>query len=457
MARTGLNRGKAAAMTVEQLAARVGLSLEPFQRKIVRAVLGPEREALVLIPRGNGKTTLMALVALHHLLTTPGARIYCVASSRAQAAILFEAALDFARRLAHENIVERYLELRWCEDPDRPTVFSRQMRVLAADGPKIHGLSPTLMILDELQAVTRADLYPALASALHKRPDSKLVTISTAGSGADSPLGALRQRALGLRSVKRRGALTDAQGADLRMLDWSVPAERELTTREVKRANPASWITTADLAEQRQRLPDLAFRRFLCNQWTAAIGSWLPAGAWQDCAGETRFEAGERIWVGIDVGGSRADTAVVWVNERLDVDCRIFSGEDAVLDAAALVPELAERYQVVEVVYDPWRAQQMALEWEQRRLRVVKFPQSDSRMIPASSALYDAITQGRLTHPDDPDLNAHVAAAVAKSSRRGWRLDQAPGGGNIDGVIALCMAVERASEPPQEVRLIGWL
>jgi hypothetical protein len=38
-----------------------------------------------------------------------------------------------------------------------------------------------------------------------------------------------------------------------------------------------------------------------------------------------------------------------------------------------------------------------------------------------------------------------------------WRLDQAPGGGNIDGVVALAMAVERAAEPPQEVKLVGWL
>ena len=78
-------------------------------------------------------------------------------------------------------------------------------------------------------------------------------------------------------------------------------------------------------------------------------------------------------------------------------------------------------------------------------------------MIPASSALYDAVVEKRLVHPDDPALNAHVAAAVAKNSRRGWRLDQAPGGGNIDGVVALAMAVERAAEPPQEVKLVGWL
>jgi phage terminase large subunit-like protein len=445
-------------VTVEQLAGRVGLTLEPFQRRIVRAVLGPEREALILIPRGAGKTTLMGLLALHHLITVEGARVYCVASSRAQAAILFENTVEFARRLDHPNIVERYLELRWCDNPDRATVFSRQMKVLAADGPKIHGLSPTLMILDELQAVTRADLYPALASALHKRPDAKLITISTAGQGADSPLGALRQRALGLPSVKRRGALTDARGPGLRMLEWAVPAERRLTPSEVKRANPQSWVSRADIAEQKLRLAELDFRRYVANQWTAQIGSWLPAGAWQACAGDATIEDGEEVWLGLDVGGTRASTALVAITADLRVNCWIFEGDEAILDVAALVDQLAERWRIRELVYDPWRARQLALEFEQRRITAVKFPQSDSRMIPASGALYDAVTEGRLTHPDDPDLNAHVAAAVARQTRRGWRLDQTPGGGNIDAVVALAMAVDRAAEPAAEpLRFVGWL
>jgi hypothetical protein len=42
------------------LAEAVGLNLEPFQRRIVKAALGPERELLVLIARGNGPTRPLA-------------------------------------------------------------------------------------------------------------------------------------------------------------------------------------------------------------------------------------------------------------------------------------------------------------------------------------------------------------------------------------------------------------
>jgi phage terminase large subunit-like protein len=431
------------------LAERVNYPLEPFQRKIAKAVLGNEREALILLPRGNAKTTLTALIALHHMLSTEGAKIYFVAASVPQARIAFEAAADFARRLDHPNLAFRHLELRWCEDPDEPTVFSRHMRVLGAEGPRLHGLSPTLMVLDELQAITRTDIYPALASALHKAPQSKLIVISTAGSGVDSPLGALRQRALGLRSVKRRGALTDAQGEDLRMLEWAVPAEdSELGIKDVKRANPALWLTPKALRAQRDRLAGVDFRRFICNQWVADITSWLPGGSWQARAGAPSFEDGQKIWIGVDVGGTEADTAVVWVNERLDVGVRIFSGDEGILHAKEQIENLAERFKIVECSYDPWRAKQLALELQERRIRTVEFPQTASRMHPASERLYRAIIEGRLTHPDNAALNRHVAAAVAKSSPRGWQLAKAPGGGNVDGVIALAMAVDRASEPP---------
>jgi hypothetical protein len=112
------------------------------------------------------------------------------------------------------------------------------------------------------------------------------------------------------------------------------------------------------------------------------------------------------------------------VNENLHVGVETWSGDDAVLEVAAFVAELGECFQIVEAVFDPWRAGQMAQEWEQRGIPAVAFPQSDSRMIPASERLYDAVAHQRLTHPDDAELNEHVHAAIAKHSRRGWRLDK---------------------------------
>ena len=58
----------------------IGLDLEPFQRRIATAANGPERELAVLLPRGNGKTTLLAAIALYHLMTVERAEVYCAAA-----------------------------------------------------------------------------------------------------------------------------------------------------------------------------------------------------------------------------------------------------------------------------------------------------------------------------------------------------------------------------------------
>ena len=127
------------------------------------------------------------------------------------------------------------------------------------------------------------------------------------------------------------------------------------------------------------------------------------------------------------------------------------------LEIADVVRELAERYTIVECSFDPWRAGQIGQELEQRGIRVSAFPQHDARMIPASQRLYDAIVEGRLVHPNDPRLNAHVAAAVARHGRRGWRLDKASRADKIDAVVALAMALDRVENRPAPTRLVGWL
>ena len=49
----------------------VGLELEDFQRGVLAEFFAGRRELLVMLPRGNGKTTLFSALALFHLLTTP--------------------------------------------------------------------------------------------------------------------------------------------------------------------------------------------------------------------------------------------------------------------------------------------------------------------------------------------------------------------------------------------------
>jgi len=428
-----------------------GLRLEPFQELIVREALGDRRELLCLLPRGNGKTTLFAALGLWELLSTREPAVYCAAASREQARLLFETARKMVR--AHPDldrrITSRHAELR---------ANGGILRVLASDAPKVHGLTPTLALVDELHAHRDAELYLALRTAMLKRPGARMVTISTAGHDPTSPLGLLRARALALPDVDRDGALTRAYGSSLAMLEWSAGDDWDGQDLDrVADANPASWITADGLAEQRDAVQDSAFRRYHANIWTTSEFYWLPPGAWEKCASAYDIEAGERVWVGVDVGGERSASAVVWCTEDLRVGCTVFHGERAVLEVADEVRRLAAEFSIAEVIYDPWRFQQAALELAERGIPTIEFPQSNARMGPASERLHGAVVEGRLKHPDDPRLNHHVRQAIARDTPRGWRLDKQRSRDNIDAAVALAMAVERAEDRQAPAELLGWL
>jgi phage terminase large subunit-like protein len=141
----------------------------------------------------------------------------------------------------------------------------------------------------------------------------------------------------------------------------------------------------------------------------------------------------------------------------LHVGCSIYHGDPGVLQAVEQIRELAGEFNVRAVVFDPWRFGQAAQELEQAGLTVIQFAQNDTRMVPASLRLWSAVTEQRLVLPDHPELAAHAAAAIAKQSRRGWRLDKPSPRAQIDAMIALCMAVDAAEARNAPIELLGFL
>ncbi len=430
----------------------IGEPLHPHEKRIARAYFGPAREICAILPRGNAKTSLAAKIGVSHLCSVPGAMVTIGAASRDQARICFERMRGFAQHPALEDVLTvRHLELRHDDG-------GGLLRVVPSDGPRVHGLSSTLYIGDEIWAwPAGGELLEAMQTGLIKRRDSKFLGISTAAAQLDTPLGRLRARALAQPTAKRTGAIVEAKG-DLHWLEWSVPDDVDLDNLwAVKKANPAPWITIPDLQRQRAAIQDGAFAQFHACRWGSGEGSWLPPGSWAACVGTPEFVEGEDVWIGVDVGGERSATAVVYVNEQLHVGVGIYHGDPGVLEAVDHVRALAGTYNIRELVYDPWRFGQAAQELEREGLLVVSFPQHDARMIPASARLHAAIVEQRLTLPEHPELARHASDAVARHSRRGWRIDKPNPRSNIDAVIALAMAVERAEQKPEPVTLLGWL
>jgi phage terminase large subunit-like protein len=426
--------------------------LEPFQRVLLEAHFGGATELVCVIPKKNGKTTLLAALALYHLKHWPAAEVVIGASSRDQARILFKQAAGLVTRgrLGGDfDVKSGYGEIRLRGG----TKDGPRIRVLAADAATGDGVIPTLALVDELHRHPSADLYGVFRDGLGPR-GGRMITISTAGASLDSPLGKLRAAALKLEHLDRDepGKHTFARSGDgeFVMHEWSLDPEDNVDDLKlVLKANPASWQTIAAL-RRRHDSPSMTpwqWRRFGCGIWTEGEEPWIDPGMWDRLRGDVVIGPDDPVWVGVDVGVRHDSSAVVTVaGTDGEVACKariLRPGEGGVpLELVEqAVRDACEGMNVREVVYDPWTFRRSAELLEREGLPMIEFPQSAERMANASANLYRLIETGQLVHDGNAELRAHVMAGAVKQTERGWRLVKNPSSPRaIDALIALAMA-----------------
>jgi phage terminase large subunit-like protein len=96
----------------------------------------------VQVARGNGKTTLMAGLALWDLLAGDGRRVHVIANNEEQAGICLDTARTMAIRLADPTLLAR------AQRVVRPS-HDCEMTALPALERSLDGLNPSLWIADE--------------------------------------------------------------------------------------------------------------------------------------------------------------------------------------------------------------------------------------------------------------------------------------------------------------------
>jgi phage terminase large subunit-like protein len=440
------------------------LELYPEQRTMLADYFEGVRETLILISKKNGKTTLLAALALYHLLTTRDASCVIGAASRDQATILYDQATGLVERSELRTLFKtqtgyRRIDARW----DRGRI-----RVLAADENTADGVIPTLALVDELHRHKSSGLYGIFRDGLGPR-SGRLITISTAGASLDSPLGKLRTRAYELPGLERDGVYRHVRTDEFAMHEWALNPDANVDDLElVATANPAPWQDVEQL-RLRHASPSMTpgqWRRFACGIWTEGEEPWLDPLLW-DRLGDPALELdpAAQTWIGVDVGVRKDSTAIVTVAARGDgeiaVKARVMRPpgdgglplqlvEDAVREACV------DR-NVQAVLFDPWTFRRSAELLAADDLPMVEFPQSPERMANASENLYRLIETSALTHDADPVLRAHVVAGAVKQTERGWRLVKDPRSSRpIDALIALAMAALPAAQNIAHEPAFAW-
>lgn len=439
--------------------------LEPFQRTMVADLFEGCRETLILLPKKNGKSTLLGALALFHLITTPDAECVIAASSRDQAGIMLRQTQGFIRRAPElqERLIVKQREILHRD-------LNGRARILASDVDTADGVIPTLALVDELHRHKTSDLYGVFRDGLGPR-NGKMVTISTAGDDAGSPLGLMRAGAYAQPGLRREGPHRYVRTEGFALHEWALEPDEDLDDLElVKTANPATWQTLEKLAE-RHASPSMArwqWARFACGVWVAGEDAAISDKEWRRGAREgLEIPAGAKgVHVGIDLGWKWDTTAIVPVwrpdgEETIKVHPPVIitpPHDGTSIDEEEIwnpLEDFAERWPQVTFVLDPNAGgEQLAQRLEaELDVRVATHSQSAVPMALAAQRFSDAIRNEHLEHPDDPGYNAQILAAASKAVGEGWRfVKQRKKKLPIDAAIATAMAISTliGNEPEPE-------
>ena len=162
--------------------------LELFQKAFISALFGfvdsetglrKYREAFFMVARKNGKSTMLAGIALYLLLADgeAGAEIYSVATKKDQAKIIFD---ETCNMVAQSPYLRKHIKKRKSD-----LYFSASMSKIQALGKNsdtLDGLNGSGIIIDELHGIKDRNLYEVMKQSQSARRQPLLVMITTAGT-----------------------------------------------------------------------------------------------------------------------------------------------------------------------------------------------------------------------------------------------------------------------------------
>ena len=162
--------------------------LELFQKAYISALFGfidketrlrKYKETLFMVARKNGKSTMLAGIALYMLIADnePGAEVYSTATKKDQARIVFDETLNMINQSPE---LRRYLKKRK-SDLWFPLTMAK-FQPLGKNSDTLDGLNAHCVIMDELHSVKDRNLYEVMKQSQSARRQPITVMITTAGT-----------------------------------------------------------------------------------------------------------------------------------------------------------------------------------------------------------------------------------------------------------------------------------
>lgn len=469
--------------------------LRPFQVRFIEDVYGNvgndkiriTRRAVLSIARKNGKTALIAALALVHLCgpeAEQNGEIYSAANDREQAGIIFK----YARQLIELNeTLMRYCEVIPSGKRITCAKFGTVYHAVSREAGTKMGFNPSMVIYDELSQAKNRDLFDALDTSMGAREEPLLVIISTQSNDPEHILS----------QIIDDGLKTDDPTTVVHLYEVPVDCENIFDEKVWYEANPAlddfrSLPDMRAMAHRAKRMPSFesSFRNLYLNQRVDARSPFISRTQWMACyRKEARPGFGQGIFAALDLSSTTDLSSLTcvtdgdddillqyfWKPEELVKDhvrrdqvpyddwaragwLTLIPGRSINVEVIAqTVKDLCEDYNLIALAYDRWHIDNFLREldraeiaaWVEGKdqqndeaLRLVPWGQGYKDMAPAVNELEKSIVDRRLQHNNNPILNFCFANAISIQDPAGNRkLDKSKTRFRIDGAVTTTMAL----------------
>ena len=439
-------------------------------------------ESLFFIARKNGKTELIAALALYFLFCEPeeSGQIVVCAGDKKQASILFDAAKYMCM---NHPVLEEKADIKSSVKRIIYHKTNSVMYVHSADADLAQGFNCSMAIIDELHVQRNDKLYQALTKSMGTREEPLMMSITTAGYNKESVCyerySYSKKIIEGtLENPNFLPMLFEADDED----DWKLP-------ETWKKANPAlgDFKLLRYMEGEMKKADDVVayqseFKRWELNQWQDSAMTWISSEKWEaarvDPADYPDLKTAP-CFMGLDLSAVSDLTALarayVVNGNQIILDCNFYCPQDRIVQrshtegvpyaswaemgAMTAIPgsvidhrviqnhilELSQSYNIKEIGFDRYLANQLVLELSNEGFDMVQIGQGYSSMSSPTKEFERLLIKGDIKHLGNPVLSWNISNVVLTLDPAGnVKPDKSKASDKIDGAVACIMAVSRA-------------
>jgi phage terminase large subunit-like protein len=454
------------------------IQLEPWQIFLVMTVfswlrVGTSwrrfRRVYTEIPRGNGKSLLMAAIGLYMAFMDkePGAEVYVAAVSKDQTKHVFELAAK-PMALRTPTFLSTYgieVQSHAIFQPSTTSFF----RPLASKVNTLDSLNIHFGIIDELHAHQTREVYESLDTGTGKRDNSLLWCITTAGSNRS---GICYDRRNYVCNVLSKNTVADTWFGIIYTIDDSDEWNSEDSLRK---ANP-NWGVSVKPDDVMPKLREAMtqasaapnFKTKHLNVWVGADCAWMDMLRWNKCSDPALSEdsfKGKDCIIGLDLASKLdllAANKLFWEDKDTEVEDRktgeksvqvkrhyyyfgtYWTNEENIANAKNAsyagwqqegllevcpgatnnytsvedwIKDTSRMYQVLEVAHDPYQAVELVNRLTEEGITLVEIPQLPKYLSEPMKELEAAVYDGRFHFDSDPILTWAISNVVAHADK----------------------------------------